>query len=176
MKVRLRKLKVSKNFTLDEFCHQGKINIGDIKRFQILVMVLQYVRDRVGKPVIITSGYRPPKYNESVGGYKRSLHLKSLAADITIANDKIENYKWLWERIFENFPVDVGVCYEKNFVHIGVPSRPKRYLFVEIPKEEGGYEFDYKAVKYDTLKLQAQLEIKRGLEIKEVKTDDENSV
>lgn len=47
-----------------------------------LAVQLQRVRDRLGAPMRITSGYRSPEHNRRVGGAPRSLHVRGLAADI----------------------------------------------------------------------------------------------
>lgn len=53
----------------------------------VLVLVLQNIREHVGKPVKITSGYRHHWYNEILAGAAdRSQHLIGRAADIVIAD------------------------------------------------------------------------------------------
>jgi uncharacterized protein YcbK (DUF882 family) len=46
---------------------------------------LQVLRDEVGKPIKITSGYRSPEHNAKVGGVKSSKHITGEAADFKIA-------------------------------------------------------------------------------------------
>jgi zinc D-Ala-D-Ala carboxypeptidase len=48
---------------------------------QVLGPGMQRVRDSLGKPVQITSGYRSPAVNAAVGGNARSQHAQGLAAD-----------------------------------------------------------------------------------------------
>lgn len=43
---------------------------------------LNYIRERFGAPIIVNSAYRTEAVNKQVGGSKRSLHKKGLAADI----------------------------------------------------------------------------------------------
>lgn len=45
---------------------------------------LQVIRDLLGKPIKITSGYRTKAHNEAVGGKPNSQHLYGCAADILI--------------------------------------------------------------------------------------------
>ena len=49
-----------------------------------LVQKLQQLRDRIGKPISITSGYRCPAHNAAVGGAAGSQHLLGKAADIVV--------------------------------------------------------------------------------------------
>lgn len=48
---------------------------------------LEALRAHLGKPIIITSGYRSPSHNERIGGAKNSQHVLGKAADI-----KVEGY------------------------------------------------------------------------------------
>lgn len=44
--------------------------------------ILQPLRDQLGKPIVITSGYRCAALNAIVGGASNSLHKQGFAADI----------------------------------------------------------------------------------------------
>lgn len=46
--------------------------------------MLQAVRNALGKPLIITSGYRSEDYNRKIGGARGSLHLRGQAFDISL--------------------------------------------------------------------------------------------
>ena len=52
---------------------------------RLLAKNLQVLREHVGKPVRIISGYRSPKYNRKIGGAKKSQHMQAKAADIKIS-------------------------------------------------------------------------------------------
>ena len=47
---------------------------------------LQRLRDRLGKPLILTSAYRSPAHNKRVGGAKNSLHMQGVAFDVRMEN------------------------------------------------------------------------------------------
>lgn len=47
-----------------------------------LLDALQKMRDRVGRPMTIVSGYRCPAFNRQVGGIPQSEHLLGNAADV----------------------------------------------------------------------------------------------
>lgn len=50
---------------------------------ELINKVLDPLRKAYGKPITVTSGYRSPRLNASVGGVKTSQHQKGQAADIT---------------------------------------------------------------------------------------------
>lgn len=75
--------------------------------------VLQPLRDDIGKPLIISSGYRCPEVNFLVGGKPTSQHLKGEAADVIYDNP----YE-LAKRIVElKLPYDQIGLYN-TFIHI----------------------------------------------------------
>lgn len=74
-----------KYFKFDEFDQKGLAGSG--KRFMcpIFLSYLDELRDRLGKPIIITSGYRSPAYNNKVSstGFTGA-HTTGKAADIAV--------------------------------------------------------------------------------------------
>jgi uncharacterized protein YcbK (DUF882 family) len=79
----IKDIQLSKNFKLSEFvCPEGRNEVYvDMK----LIAKLQQLRDLVGKPVIVLSGYRSPSYNGLIGGAKNSRHMMGDAADIKVS-------------------------------------------------------------------------------------------
>ena len=51
------------------------------ENLQVLANSLELVRQRLGFPMLITSGYRSPALNQAVGGSSTSKHMQGLAAD-----------------------------------------------------------------------------------------------
>lgn len=82
------------NFKLSELIHSDKANQYNINNMpdinsldnllDLIHFCLQPVRDKIGKPMIITSGFRCPEVNKLVGGKANSQHLKGQAADFII--------------------------------------------------------------------------------------------
>lgn len=62
-----------------------------------LMSVLNKVREAYGRPMLISSGYRPAAINASVGGAKKSNHLMCLAADIADKNGSFT--EWVMENL-----------------------------------------------------------------------------
>lgn len=70
---------LSVHFAESEFaCH----HCGVIKVARELIDRLERLRDLVGWPINILSGYRCEPYNKSIGGAERSYHVCGMAADI----------------------------------------------------------------------------------------------
>ena len=87
-------MKLSKNFTLEEMVATSHRKLQDIPTLAVIqnlqklcVLVLQPLRDTIGAPVYINSGYRSKRLNARVGGVPNSRHLQGRAADIHCDND-----------------------------------------------------------------------------------------
>lgn len=82
------------NFSISELVHSDTANKFRINNtpnlialdnmLELIFYVLQPLRDKLGKPIIITSGYRCPRLNQAVGGVKNSQHLEGKAVDIVV--------------------------------------------------------------------------------------------
>jgi hypothetical protein len=105
-------MKLSNSFNLIEFTssetasRRGIDNtpsIAVIENLRLLCEnVLQPLRDKYGKSINITSGYRSPKLNKAIGGSSTSQHCFGQAADIQV--DK-KDYLKVWE-ILKTLPFD----------------------------------------------------------------------
>jgi uncharacterized protein YcbK (DUF882 family) len=73
---------LSKNFNRVEFACRCGCGSDHVK--PELIAVLQRLRDKVKRPVVILSGVRCLKHNKRVGGASRSRHLVGDAADVRI--------------------------------------------------------------------------------------------
>lgn len=72
--------------------------------------LLDPVREKLGKPIVVTSGYRPPKLNKAVGGSKTSNHLYGCAADIHTGNNSTDNIKIVYAIL------ELGIDYDEVIV------------------------------------------------------------
>lgn len=77
---------LTKNFSLEEFkCNDGtQVPEEYMANVQSLANNLQVLRDEIGMPIHITSGYRSPKYNKRVSKAKSSQHILAKAADVQV--------------------------------------------------------------------------------------------
>jgi len=76
---------LSEHFSEKEFqCHCGKCTMPTIS--QELLDVLEQLRSEFSATIAITSGYRCPDHNKTVGGAKDSQHCHGIAADIKVFN------------------------------------------------------------------------------------------
>ena len=75
-------VKLARHSKVKEFACKDGSQIVFIDDY--LYTVLDVLRHKLGKPVIITSGYRTPKWNEKCGGAKYSYHMRGMAADIRV--------------------------------------------------------------------------------------------
>lgn len=84
--------------------------------------VLQPIRDRVGLPLRILSGYRSEALNEAIGGSETSQHRRAEAADFTTAGIGA-----LFRDLMRgglDLPIGQAVYYPAQvFVHIALPSQ-----------------------------------------------------
>jgi zinc D-Ala-D-Ala carboxypeptidase len=84
-------VRLTPNFTLAELIASNtaqRLRIDNtptpdaLRRLQGTAEMLQRIRDTLGAPVIVTSGYRGPVLNRAVGGVTSSDHMSGQAADI----------------------------------------------------------------------------------------------
>lgn len=60
---------------------------------KLIETTLDPIREKIGQPIRVTSGYRCPKLNAAVGGSKTSNHLEGCAADCHTGNKNSDNLK-----------------------------------------------------------------------------------
>lgn len=132
-------MKLSENFTLDELTRSSTADrlgldntpseevTANLKRLANLI--LQPLRDHLGRPITINSAYRSPRVNASVGGSPRSQHMLGEAADIRVANMEVTELVEIVK--------DLGLPYHQlinefdSWVHVSVApkgEKPKKQV------------------------------------------------
>ncbi len=117
--------KISEKFSWEEFERSAKADelgidnsIPDSESVKmpirsLVVNLLQPLRNSVGEPLIINSGYRTTELNKALKGSKNSQHCKGEAADIA-ADDPLLLAQHVLQK---NLPFDQMILYS-TFVHL----------------------------------------------------------
>ena len=123
------------NFSIDENTMGRKIPDKLLWNILPTIRVLQELRNKFDKPIIINSTYRSISYNKLVGGSKNSLHLEFNAIDFT-GEDKtvlkslfLQLHIWDKEYHFKFLPKagSMGIgFYENRFIHLDTRATLKK--------------------------------------------------
>lgn len=79
-----------KYFSYSEFDSPDEPGSGKIHMKESFIRKLDRIREAVGLPMFITSGYRSPSHNISVNGVTDSAHTTGYAADIAAPTDAMK--------------------------------------------------------------------------------------
>ena len=143
-------MQLTANFALREFLRTstGLANEAPteaIENLQWLCQtVLQPLRESLGMPVRITSGYRSPAVNAAVKGSKTSAHVHGLAVDIKVGAPTPWDAARLLRVVHDlELPLDQAIGYAPTrggHVHLGISRRghPLRGEYLFAPPT-GGY-------------------------------------
>lgn len=106
---------------------------SEVKRLnQTLVDMLDEARDICGFPFKITSGYRTPDQNQSVGGTSDSSHLAGLAVDIGAPVGMEERIKMAWALGLVGFR-RIG-AYDRHY-HVDIDvDKPQNVMWTGLSK------------------------------------------
>lgn len=123
-------MKLTENFSLHEFrCRDGSDVPDDLMdNVRELAENLQVLRDHIGKPIRVISGYRSPKYNKKIGGARRSQHMLAKAGDLVVSGMTPDEVKAaIVELIKEGKMKKGGVGLYTHFTHYDVRGRNTRW-------------------------------------------------
>ena len=115
--------KDTKNFKVLEFackcCGQNLID-------QRVINMAQTIREELGVPVRINSGYRCTEHNRRVGGVKGSKHTKGLAADLSCQLGADTMFEVVKKLHAQGKLPDLDYCIKyKTFIHIDCGGKRK---------------------------------------------------
>lgn len=123
-------MKLTKNFYKYEFDSKDGSEMPSLvlENVRLLATELQKLRDFVGLPIKVNSGYRSPSHNDSVGGVSNSKHLIGIAADIVIIGFTPEQTKGVIEKLISSgVLVEGGVGIYDTFVHYDTRGTSARW-------------------------------------------------
>lgn len=148
-------MQITDNFTLDEFLksqtasRRGYSIVADLWTQQQIVRLvetcLQPIRNELGVPIVITSGFRPPWLNKIIKGARDSYHMYGCAADfetptmpLTKAFDIIRGM---------NLPIDQLILEDppNGWLHLGIAlpgSAPRRQFLVAHRQADGSMKYE----------------------------------
>ena len=123
---------LSKNFNKSEFrCKCG--SCGETLPHPRLIELLQGIRDKTGKSLLVTSGVRCHAHNHRVGGARNSYHVPrsgfGMAADFTYSDEKLrtpENIMRLYILADQYGAGGIGLYH--NRIHVDTRMRPARWV------------------------------------------------
>lgn len=127
-------MKLTQHFTLEEMTasqeavRQGIDNSPPDNVFLNLVRTckeMEKVRELLGHPITVSSGYRSPALNKAIGGAKASHHMIGLACDFICSGfgspfdvcNKIRESDINYDQLIHEFGV---------WIHIGFDDEPRR--------------------------------------------------
>ena len=129
-------------FTVSELCYSdvarknGIINTPGIKEMhnleKITIPQMNIIREFLGVPIVVNSGFRCQELNRKVKGVYNSKHLEGLALDGTpIGISVIEAWEKLKNSKYASL-LDQCILYKKkNFIHFGFCDNIPRQQFFE---------------------------------------------
>lgn len=123
-------MKLTANFSKNEFNSKdgSKMPKEVFYNIQKLANQLQVLRDYLGKPIKINSGYRSPEHNASIGGVSNSQHVLGKAADITVQGvSPSVIYETIEMLISNGDMLQGGLGLYRNFVHYDIRGTRTRW-------------------------------------------------
>lgn len=133
-------MNLTKNFDFNEFTSSKTARILGIDNTikddkvydnirNLVVNILQPLRDNIGKPIYINSGFRCEKLNNTIGGVPTSQHLLGEAADIVVDNkEPFDVAKMILDL---ELPFDQLGLYD-TFIHVSYSDKHRREIFYDI--------------------------------------------
>ena len=121
---------LTNNFSLWEFkCRDGS-GVPDeyMDNVKLLAKNLQVLRNHIGLPVRVISGYRSPPYNRKIGGARKSQHMVAKASDIKVSGmtpDQVRST--ILQLIEEGKMMQGGVGRYVTFTHYDVRGHKARW-------------------------------------------------
>ena len=152
-------MQLTKNFNLREFTKSntaarlGIDNNPTAEHIHNLAAlcenILQPLREALGQPIRITSGYRSEALNEAIGGSKTSDHSFGRAADLEFYVDGKEDNARLFNVIktldlpFKQLIYEFGDEEQPDWVHVAFEKGSERHETLQAYKDKGKTKYKF---------------------------------
>lgn len=111
---------LSRHFRAKEF-QTGNCNIVIVSN--VLLKILDDLREKIGEPIYINSGYRTPEHNKKIGGNTLSYHMYGMAADIRADRHTPKQLYTILDEWLEGWG---GLEEHETFLHVDVRAEEWR--------------------------------------------------
>jgi len=142
---KVTQMNLSKHFTLEELTFsQTAVRLGidntpeadALSNLRGLANFLEAVREKIKKPIYISSGYRGKELNKRIGGSKTSAHMSGLAADIVSPSygtpSELAEVIAALDLDFDQLILEFG-----KWVHVSVSDNPRGEMLTAINTANG---------------------------------------
>ena len=123
-------MKLTKNFNKSEFESKDGSDMPNevFYNIQKVSNQLQFLRDYLGRSIVVNSAYRSPEHNVAIGGVKNSQHVLGKASDIVVNGlSTIEVYNAIEELINKGDMLQGGLGLYNSFVHYDIRGTKARW-------------------------------------------------
>lgn len=127
-------MNLSKSFTLEEMTTSQEAARAGLKNKPseeaianlkaLCENVLQPLRDRIRKPIVVSSGYRSVTINRIIGGSSTSQHTKGQAVDFIVPGMSVADVVTLIRKM--DLPIDQTINEYNSWVHVSYGPRHRR--------------------------------------------------
>lgn len=137
---------LSQHFTLQELTvsqvavRDGLKNVPNAEQIESLrslcVTILEPLRIRLNRPIVVSSGFRSVSVNRRVGGSSRSQHCRGEAADIIVPGVPVEDVIAVIRKLY--LPVDQVIDEFGAWVHVSHKANAHNRVQYLKARREGG--------------------------------------
>ena len=131
-------LQATKNFNMSEMEFHDKVPENLLDNAKEVLTNIQILRDALGAPMTIMSGYRSPERNAAVGGAKKSQHMEGNAVDLQCkTKTPLEMYLIVEKLIKEGKMKQGGLGIYDSWIHYD--TRGTRSRWDDRTKDKGKF-------------------------------------
>jgi len=121
-------IQVTKNFNVSEMEYYDKVPANLLDNTKEVLVNIQVLRDALGAPLSIMSGYRSPERNAAVGGATKSQHMQANAVDLQCkTKTPLEMYNMVEKLVKEGKMKQGGLGIYDGWIHYDTRGTKSRW-------------------------------------------------